>query len=77
MKALRIMDVPVLMFVWILCVTTDWSSGTKMALNLAAVAGLCVKEFLVHRHLQRVAGGTPHAVRPAGVRSFAAATAAA
>lgn len=54
-KALRVMDVPVLLSVWVLCVTTDWSTGTKVALNLTAVALLCFKEFLVHRHLQRAA----------------------
>lgn len=58
MKGLRVMDVPVLLSVWILCVTTDWSTGTKAALNITAVAGLCLKEFLVHRHLQR---GAVHA----------------
>ncbi|WAP53202.1 hypothetical protein OL239_09235 [Arthrobacter sp. ATA002] len=53
MKGLRIMDVPVLLSVWVLCVSTDWSTGTKAALNIAAVALLCLKEVLVHRRLQR------------------------
>ena len=53
MKALRVMDVPVLLSVWVLCVSTDWSTGTKVALNIAAVALLCLKEFMVHRHLLR------------------------
>ncbi|MBO0895637.1 hypothetical protein [Arthrobacter sunyaminii] len=65
-KGLRVMDVPVLLSVWILCVTTDWSTGTKAALNVAAVALLCLKEILVHRRLQRVAAAT---VQPARVRS--------
>ena len=43
MKGLRIMDVPVLLSVWVLCVTTDWSTGAKVALNVAAVAALCLK----------------------------------
>ncbi|MCC3265067.1 hypothetical protein [Arthrobacter gengyunqii] len=55
MKALRVMDVPVLLSVWVLCMTTDWSTGTKVALNVAAVAFLCLKEFMVHRRLQRAA----------------------
>lgn len=53
MKALRILDVPVLLSVWVLCVTTDWSTGTKAGLNIAAVALLCLKEFMVHRALTR------------------------
>lgn len=52
MKGLHIMDVPVLLSVWILCVATDWSTGTKIALNIAAVAALCLKEVLLHRRLQ-------------------------
>lgn len=74
MKGLRVMDVPVLLSVWVLCVTTDWSTGTKAALNVAAVALLCLKEILVHRRLQRLAAGGR---QPAGVRvrelAFAAA----
>lgn len=60
MKGLR-MDAPVLLGVWILCVTTDWSTGTKATLNVAAVAGLCLKEYLVHRRLQRIAVRIPRA----------------
>lgn len=75
MKGLRVMDVPVLLSVWILCVTTDWSTGAKAALNIAAVAALCLKEFLVHRRLQRVAGHAAAGTAAASVRvpSFAAA----
>ena len=73
-------EVPVLLTVWILCVTTDWSTGTKIALNLAAVAGLCLNEYLTHRRIQRdtqrstagsvlAAGNTAQRARS---RSFAA-----
>ena len=71
MKGLRIMDVPVLLSVWVLCVTTDWSTGAKVALNVAAVAALCLKEYLVHRHLQRAAAPCQRSM-PAGTRAFAA-----
>lgn len=74
-------DLAVLMFVWVLCVTTDWSTGTKIAVNIAAVAGLCLHEYLVHRRLCRASrssagkhvrsAGSPTA--PADSRSFAAA----
>jgi len=60
------MDIPVLLSVWVLCVTTDWSTGTKAALNIAAVALLCFKEFRVHRRLQRTAAA---AARPGASRS--------
>ena len=75
-------EVPVLLTVWVLCVTTDWSTGTKIALNIAAVAGLCLKEYLVHRNLQRSqrtsgtaggAHGAAGAVPAARSRIFAAA----
>ncbi|MET4059288.1 hypothetical protein ABIB35_000819 [Arthrobacter sp. UYP6] len=66
MKGLRVMDVPVLLSVWVLCVSTDWSTGTKAALNIAAVALLCLKELLVHRRLQRTSAP---ARQPAAVRS--------
>ena len=74
MKGLRIMDVPVLLGVWVLCVATDWSTGSKAALNVAAVAALCLKELLVHRRLQRSAP-LPGRTSPAGgrERAFAAA----
>lgn len=75
MKGLRA-DVPVLLTVWVLCVTTDWSTGTKIALNIAAVAGLCLKEYLVHRNLQRSSSPVRGAAQTAGVarsRVFAAA----
>lgn len=55
MSGLRVMDLPVLITVWILCVGTDWSTATKIALNVAAVTALCLKEVAVHRHLQRTA----------------------
>ncbi|WP_146362097.1 hypothetical protein [Arthrobacter yangruifuii] len=51
MKALRSAEVPVLILVWMLCVGTDWSTGTKIALNVAAVAAFCLKEVLQHRRL--------------------------
>ena len=66
MKGLRVMDVPVLLSVWVLCVTTDWSTGTKAALNVAAVALLCLKEFQLHRRLQRAAAAP---AQPATARS--------
>ena len=78
MKGLRA-DAPVLLTVWVLCVTTDWSTGTKIALNIAAVAGLCLKEYLVHRNLQRTqrasrsARGAAEPVPAARSRIFAAA----
>ncbi|WP_342024595.1 hypothetical protein AAE021_05390 [Arthrobacter citreus] len=70
-------EVPVLLAVWVLCVTTDWSTGTKIALNVAAVAGLCLNEYLTHRRLQRErsAGSGRAAAATAGRarhRSFAA-----
>ena len=76
MKGLRIMDAPVLLGVWILCVTTDWSTGTKATLNVGAVAVLCLKEYLVHRHLQRGtarAAGTADTAGAARRPAFAAA----
>lgn len=74
-------EVPVLLIVWVLCVTTDWSSGTKIALNVAAVAGLCLNEYMTHRRLSREmqssAAGTGRAAGStagrARHRSFAAA----
>lgn len=45
--------VPVLLIVWVLCVVTDWSDGTKLALNLAAVSVLCLREHRVHRSIRR------------------------
>lgn len=56
MKALKTADLPVLISVWLLCVATDWSTGTKIALNVAAVALLCLKEVAVHRRLTRRTG---------------------
>lgn len=53
--ALRIIDAPVLLTVWMLCVLTDWSTPAKVALNAAAVALLCLKEVAVHRHLRHQA----------------------
>ena len=52
MKGVRA-EAPVLLSVWVLCASTDWSTGTKIALNVAAVAGLCLTEYLAHRRLQR------------------------
>ncbi|WP_341395759.1 hypothetical protein [Arthrobacter sp. G119Y2] len=75
MKGLRA-DAPVLLTVWVLCVTTDWSTGTKIALNIAAVAGLCLKEYLVHRNLQHAQRTSRRAAEAAGAarsRVFAAA----
>lgn len=57
MKALKTADVPVLIVVWMLCVATDWSTGTKIALNVIAVALLCAKELGMHRYL--VKHGSP------------------
>lgn len=48
---MRTADLPVLIMVWILCVGTDWSTGTKIALNVGAVLVLCAKEVLVHLYL--------------------------
>ncbi|MFZ3454131.1 hypothetical protein [Arthrobacter sp. 7Tela_A1] len=53
--ALRIIDAPVLLTVWMLCVLTDWSTPAKVALNAAAVALLCLKEVAVHRYMRREA----------------------
>ncbi|MCQ1986945.1 hypothetical protein [Arthrobacter sp. zg-Y844] len=54
---------PVLILVWMLCVGTDWSTGTKIALNVAAVAALCLREAILHRRL----GARPaHGRRSAG-----------
>ncbi|UWX98578.1 hypothetical protein N2K95_08035 [Arthrobacter zhaoxinii] len=64
-KALRSADVPVLILVWMLCVGTDWSTGTKIALNVAAVAALCLKEAVMHRRLM---SRPVHGRRSAGVR---------
>ncbi|WP_151723933.1 hypothetical protein [Arthrobacter luteolus] len=50
--ALRMMDIPVLMTVWMLCVLTDWSTPAKVLLNVVAVGLLCLKEVAVHRYLQ-------------------------
>ncbi|GAA3286337.1 hypothetical protein ACFFON_04505 [Arthrobacter citreus] len=78
MKGIRA-EVPVLLTVWVLCVTTDWSTGTKIALNVAAVAGLCLHEYLTHRRLQRdkqrsvESGRAAAATGRARHRSFAAA----
>ena len=46
-------DIPVLLTVWMLCVLTDWSTPAKALLNVAAVGLLCLKELAVHRHLMR------------------------
>lgn len=62
-KALRSLDLAVLGTVWMLCVMADWSTGAKVALNLAAVAVLCLKELAVHAWAVR---GTD---RPARTRS--------
>lgn len=48
--ALRMMDLPVLLTVWMLCVLTDWSTPTKVLLNVMAVALLCLKELAAHRY---------------------------
>ncbi|MCC9145308.1 MULTISPECIES: hypothetical protein [unclassified Arthrobacter] len=68
MKALRSADLPVLILVWMLCVGTDWSTGTKIALNVAAVAGLCLREAVLHRRLTSGAGRAVHGRRSAGSR---------
>ncbi|MCC9174764.1 hypothetical protein [Arthrobacter sp. zg-Y179] len=58
---------PVLILVWMLCVGTDWSTGTKIALNVAAVAAFCLREAIVHRRL----GARPaHGRRSAGSRQL-------
>ncbi|MBD7994025.1 hypothetical protein H9639_01770 [Arthrobacter sp. Sa2CUA1] len=49
--ALRLMDLPVLLTVWMLCVLTDWSTPAKVLLNVVAVGLLCLKELAVHRYL--------------------------
>ena len=66
MKALRSAEVPVLILVWMLCVGTDWSTGTKIALNVAAVAALCLREVILHRRLG--ARSSVHGRRSAGSR---------
>ncbi|MCC9204860.1 hypothetical protein [Arthrobacter sp. zg-Y769] len=44
---------------------TDWSTGTKIALNAAAVALLCLREVILHRR----SGTRPvHGRRSAGAR---------
>ncbi|MBD8043796.1 hypothetical protein H9638_08205 [Arthrobacter sp. Sa2BUA2] len=48
--ALRMMDLPVLLTVWMLCVLTDWSTPAKVLLNVVAVGLLCLKELAVHRY---------------------------
>ena len=49
--ALRMMDLPVLLTVWMLCVLTDWSTPAKVLVNVLAVGLLCLKELAVHRYL--------------------------
>ena len=66
-------DLSVLMVVWVLCVTTDWSTATKVALNIAAVTGLCLHEYLVHRRLRRASRSSAGAA----VRSTGSSTASA
>lgn len=51
--SLRMIDIPVLLTVWMLCVLTDWSTPAKITLNVLAVAFLCLKEIAVHRYLQQ------------------------
>ncbi|MCC3274642.1 hypothetical protein LJ753_01995 [Arthrobacter sp. zg-Y20] len=70
MKALKTADLPVLITVWLLCVGTDWSTGTKIALNVIAVALLCAKEVAVHRRESRRSGA---AVRRSPAHRLAAA----
>ena len=62
--ALRMIDIPVLLTVWMLCVLTDWSTPAKVLLNVAAVGLLCLKELAVHRHL------TAQAAEPLRRESF-------
>ena len=50
---LRKLDVTVLLVVWMVCVLTDWDTSAKIALNIAAVGLLCLKEVAVHRYLLR------------------------
>ncbi|WP_312180141.1 hypothetical protein [Arthrobacter sp.] len=52
-------DIPVLLMVWMLCVLTDWSTPAKVLLNVAAVGLLCLKELAVHRYLMRHQGEPP------------------
>ncbi|MCC3271605.1 hypothetical protein MUK71_08180 [Arthrobacter zhangbolii] len=73
MKALKRADLPVLIVVWMLCVATDWSTGTKIALNVFAVALLCAKEFSVHRYLVKNAGSRVSGRRSAAGRLVSAA----
>lgn len=51
--ALRMIDIPVMLTVWMFCVLTDWSTPAKVLLNVAAVGLLCLKEVGVHRWLLR------------------------
>ena len=73
MKALRTADLPVLITVWLLCVGTDWSTGTKIALNVVAVGLLCFKELAVHRYQSRAAGSVAAGRTAAGPQLAAAA----
>lgn len=50
---LRKLDVTVLLVVWMTCVLTNWDTSAKVALNLAAVVLLCLKEVAVHRYILR------------------------
>ncbi|MFF3037455.1 hypothetical protein [Arthrobacter citreus] len=51
--ALRTLDVTVLLVVWMTCVLTDWDTSAKVALNIAAVGLLCLKEAAFHRFIMR------------------------
>ncbi|MER1995187.1 MAG: hypothetical protein ABTA24_01645 [Arthrobacter sp.] len=51
--ALRRMDAAVFLTVWTLCVLASWDTSTKILLNVAAVALLCLKEAAVHIYLLR------------------------
>ncbi|MBF4995064.1 hypothetical protein ITX31_13225 [Arthrobacter gandavensis] len=47
-SVLRKLDVTVLLLVWTICVLTDWDTSAKVALNIAAVVLLCLKEVAFH-----------------------------
>lgn len=47
------MDAAVFLTVWTLCVLASWDTSTKILLNVAAVALLCLKEAAVHIYLLR------------------------
>lgn len=52
-------DLPVLLTVWMLCVLTDWSTPAKVLLNAVAVGLLCLKEIAAHRYLLKHRAAAP------------------